>query len=162
MSGERKAESGERRARVRAPFRIISRLLALGTGLSTLTCLSSTAGAMDTLICLNAQRAEFGLPPFKADPQLQARAEWAAYQRSLRGMNGHLKQHHVRGQEMPGSFGRWEGTARRNGRRRGPAGELWGPEDVYACYQSHTKATYAGCASVLGADGYWYYQVNYR
>lgn len=110
--------------------------------------------AMDTLQCLNAQRAQFGLYPLRPDPQLQAKAEWAARQRSFRHLNGHLQRGPV--------AGRWEGTAKRNSRRRGSAGELWGPEDVYACYQNHRRATYAGCASYLGADGYWYYQLNLR
>ena len=113
------------------------------------------AQAMDTLVYLNAQRASLGLYALRPDPQLQAKAEWAAYQRSLRGMNGHLYGNRP-------VAGRWEGTAKRNSRRRGHAGENWGPEDVYACYQNHRTAKHAGCASVLGSDGFWYYQVNLR
>ena len=116
---------------------------------------ASNAEAIDTLVYLNAQRAYFGLPALLPDPQLQAKAEWAARQRSHRGLNGHL----YRGRPVAG---KWEGTAKRNSRSRGPAGELWGPEDVYACYQSSSRARYAGCASVLGEDGYFYYQINLR
>ncbi len=138
--------------------------------IAVVLCVPAGAGAMNTLICLNTQRAYDGLPPLKHDPELQLRAQFGAYQRSLRGMNGHLKKRHLwRGQEMLGSFGRWEGTARRNShkrpynkRTRKHYGELWGPEDVYACYQNHPRATHAGFASVLGADGFWYYQGNYR
>lgn len=128
--------------------------------------LANNAEGMDTLVYLNAQRASLGLYPLLPDPHLQAKAEWAARQRSRRGMNGHL----YGGRPVAG---RMEGTARRNGRARGPAGELWGPEDVYACYQatgtsirrqafSFGRARYAGCASVRGPDGYWYYQINLR
>jgi len=117
-----------------------------------LALLPTQAEAVDSLRYLNVQRAHLGLGPLRSSPRLQAKAEWAAYQRGLRGLGGHLLGRPV--------AGRWEGTAKRNSRRKGPAGEYWGPEDVYACYQSHRQAQYAGCASVLGRDGFWYYQLN--
>ncbi len=123
--------------------------------------LASHVHAEDTLVYLNAQRARVGLYPLLPDPQLQRAAEWAAHQRSLRHMNGHLHRR-MDGRRSSVVAGRWEGTARRPSFRRGPAGEPWGREDVYACYQNHQTARYAGCASVLGADGYWYYQINLR
>ena len=115
---------------------------------------------VNTLDCLNVQRAVLGYPPLRPDYRLQRAAEWGAYQRSLRGMNGHLHRT-MSGRRSPVVAGRWEGTAKRNSRRRGPAGEPWGPEDVYACYQNHRGARYAGVASVYNPrDGYWYYQIN--
>lgn len=118
-----------------------------------LILLATSSHAADTVRFLNAQRAYLGLPALRPSPRLQAKAEWAAYQRSIRGLNGHLRSKPV--------VGRWEGTARRNSRHRGPAGEYWGAEDVYACYQSHRSATYVGCASVFNPlDGFWYYQIN--
>lgn len=147
---------------IRDPFRIVLLSLVL-LGLSAQPAVAQQRQPLiiNTLDCANCQRDKFDLPPWKADPQLQRAAEWAAYQRSLRGMKGHLHIN-MQGQRCKVVAGRWEGTAKRSSRQRGRAGEPWGPEDVYACYQNHSSATYAGVASVLGPDGYWYYQINLR
>lgn len=123
----------------------------------------SIAHAENTLWALNAQRKAMGLYPLMPDPYLQTKAEWAARERARRRMHGHLLRRFVSGRwvNIPVA-GHWEGVASRSSRQRGPAGEYWGPEDVYACYQDQSMARYAGCASVLGSDGRWYYQLNLR
>lgn len=125
-------------------------IIAIAISLS----LSATgAQAANTLVYLNAQRAHMRLPAFGASDRLQQAAEYGASEMARRRMTGHL-----RGRPLAG---RKEGTARRSSRQRGPAGELWGAEDVFACYQNVRDMSFAGCASVLGADGYWYYCVLY-
>lgn len=128
---------------------------------------------VNTLDCLNVQRAQFGLRPLKLDPHLQAAAENAAVQRAQRRISGHLKYKLQGRKRVPTAVaGKAEGVAARNGRSYGPAGRVWDHRDVFACYQATGSGRkgnfdfkdfrYAGCASALGADGHWYYQLNLR
>lgn len=141
--------------------------LALAFALGTW---AAQAWAVNTLVYLNAQRAYFGLPALLPDPHLQAEAEWACQVRANNNMHGHLKLRritdsygNVRVVKAKVVAGKWEGTASRPAYQRGPAGEFWGPEDVYTCYQNHRSARYAGVASVYNPrTRKWYYEANLR
>jgi len=137
-----------------------------------LLCSSTYSHAVNTIDALNVQRAEFGIYPLINDQKMYEAALKQCKLRSVQHMNGHwgkyckkCRKNHIKDGPIVGS---WEGTARRNSKSKGPAGEYWGAEDVYACYQSgncyqvRTNATHAGMASYLGKDGYWYYQLQLR
>ncbi len=132
---------------------------------------------VNSLVYLNAQRAQFGLPPLQLDPELQAAAEKAAQTRASGGIHTHLEKKRVRKRwgwkwEATPVAGFAEGVAVHDSRKVGPAGRRWDYRDVFACYQATGSGVagnfdfkyyqFAGCASAIGPDGYWYYQLNLR